>query len=301
MRKKRFAFTLVELLVVIGIIAVLIGVLLPALNKARESARQVQCLSNMKQLANAVIMYTLDNKGFVPGRAGNNTECMTNLSGGNFAQGTSGTWDWIAWQRRIDPVTGTNASNHDTNITNSALAKYLGSKEVLTTTPQGANDVAQKLESVYRCPSDSLEQRPNYNPTDTSRYRYSYSMNDYVSLPNKFGRERFGFQWTGKLASVRRSSEIILFVCEDERTIDDGSFRANPFNWDNSGSGRINAVAARHTIRNSAAKSLGNPNERNKDVRGNVSFCDGHGEFMSRKDALRQKYTGNPNEDPPGF
>src|SRR5215471_11496218 len=111
-------FTLVELLVVIGIIAVLIAVLLPALNKARESARQVQCLSNMKQLSNAMIMYSSDNKGLLPGRAGNNTNCMANLVGGNFVQGTSTAWDWIAYQRKVDQFGGT-ASTHDTNITNS--------------------------------------------------------------------------------------------------------------------------------------------------------------------------------------
>ena len=64
MEKK--GFTLIELLVVIAIIAILAAMLLPALSRAREKARQAVCISNLKQIGIALFLYAEDNNGYIP-------------------------------------------------------------------------------------------------------------------------------------------------------------------------------------------------------------------------------------------
>jgi prepilin-type N-terminal cleavage/methylation domain-containing protein/prepilin-type processing-associated H-X9-DG protein len=82
---SRHGFTLVELLVVIGIIAVLISLLLPALGKARAAARMTQCLSTHRQIMTAMNLYVNENDGFMPAQYG--TETYDSITGN---------WPWYS-------------------------------------------------------------------------------------------------------------------------------------------------------------------------------------------------------------
>ena len=284
----RRAFTLVELLVVVGIIAVMIGILMPSLSRARESARQVQCLSNLKQLSAATVSYVNENRGYYPGRAGQGADSWFNGDPKRY-------FGWIAWQRRVDPVTGmAYPSAADLNITYSALAPYLGVKlfdhnptnstafDILN----AANSVAPDLEQIYRCPSDKLEQRVAFvSGFNGGRglYRYSYSMNICYGnkTPDPSGTLLLSRPHL-KLSRVRRASEKIIYIDESEISVNNGEWNptAPLVNADDPNKD-YSAIAERHE-----AKSKKNSQE----ARGNVAFADGHAEFFSRKEAFEMRY-----------
>src|SRR4051812_35889074 len=103
MRRSRTAsaaFTLVEILVVIAIIAILIGLLLPMLSRAREAGKKLQCMSNLRQLTWAMLAYTNENQGWFPAPA---TGYMRLDH------------DWLHWQR----------TNPPRDLQQSKIAKYV--------------------------------------------------------------------------------------------------------------------------------------------------------------------------------
>jgi prepilin-type N-terminal cleavage/methylation domain-containing protein/prepilin-type processing-associated H-X9-DG protein len=124
-------FTLVELLVVIGIIALLIAILLPALNKARASANNVACQSNLRQIAMAMLMYANDNVGHLP-----NYGYLTSTGGSDY----------------YDPI-GTDIYNPSAGLWTEGIHKYL------STAPRNASLGAAAQwnlsNNFLRCPSAS--------------------------------------------------------------------------------------------------------------------------------------------------
>jgi len=103
---KTRGFTLVELLVVIAIIALLVAILLPALNKARQQAVTVSCAARIRQLENAVLMYVNDNKGYLTPLAASQNNAITLNRPSIFPCGGDGYLSKYMGSERRNPSTG---------------------------------------------------------------------------------------------------------------------------------------------------------------------------------------------------
>jgi prepilin-type processing-associated H-X9-DG protein/prepilin-type N-terminal cleavage/methylation domain-containing protein len=179
--RRRTAFTLVELLVVIGIIALLIGILMPVLGRAREQGRQTLCLSNIRQFATANQMYGGEYKGW-------------NLAG---------YWGWTqasgGWPASTPPVPAADTPRRYWFNTG-ALAGYLAVKN---SNPEGGRYPVGLL-----CPNNKLSfERAT---TDGYTIHNSYSSN-YTDLPGMAARLAPAYWNAWRMNEVISPSEKVQF------------------------------------------------------------------------------------------
>ena len=250
-KAHRRAFTLIELLVVIAIIAILAAILLPVLDRARQTGLKAQCISNFKQLQLCYHMYVDDNNDFLP---------LNFLNG----QGTS----WLSYP----PTGGSAQSDYNTkNIRSATLYPYNQNPKIYvcpannymltvgastSTSPPYYDDFGNliKLNSlVPQMRTCSIEYSMGGNGASSPSGPWTITSHDGSFTWNSY--EKFSSLQTARVAAK------IVFVDEASGSVDDGVFAMYPANTYSSPNYWWNMPGSRH-------------------LNGCVfSFADGHAEY----------------------
>ena len=257
---KGNGFTLIELLVVIAIIAILAALLLPALTAAKARAQSISCISNMKQLQLAVILYGNNNNDSVPAN-------VTTRAGGDSASGPPPGPNWVDGQFN-SPLNGPVTESPVGCATNPFYLGVQGKK--------GGNPVVTLIGSiggyanapgVYHCPADQF-----IDPTWHQLRVRSCSANAWVDGTGAGALANYGgykvFSKYSDFGARLTASDCFVYLDENPISLNDGWFLSIP-----TGNGVNDGPAVNHGFSTS------------------FSFADGHAELQLWHDVFL-KYTG---------